>query len=393
MTAIKHALLLDKAVTDADPWIFYTDVRAHGKGYEEFYAKARDHFATFIRGRAAEVIPNGDSVIVRAEDTIIGEQIEEAFDLVVLSPAIIPSEGTKELAEMLGIDLGPDNFFLELHHKLRGIETKREGIYISGCSQGPKDVREATMESMATASKIATFLGKGKISLSPEIAYLIPGRCNLCELCINKCPTKAITKGKKEVIIDPISCVGCGICIPLCPQEAIDLEHNTEHQLIAQIQGVSEEGDTSPKIIAFLEKLTAYGSADLGGQSRRSYPPEVRLIGVPSIGRLGIKHLLHAFAAGTDGVLFIEGDDSLLKEDEVRAHVIQIQMKKDLRKFGIKSLRIQSITTTLPQYEKILSLFDSFVERISKIGPVSQEKRDALKKQLADEQYATQHTN
>ena len=171
----------------------------------------------------------------------------------------------------------------------------------------------------------------------------------------------------------------------MCPQEALDLEHTTEQQLIAQIRGVSEVGE-SPKIIAFLEKLTAYASADLGGQSRRSYPPEVRSIGVPSIGRLGTKHLLHAFAAGADGVLFIEGDDSLLKADEVRAHVIQ--MKKDLRKYGIKSIRIQSITTTLPQYEKILSLFDSFVERITKIGPISQEKRDELKKQLKDEQNA-----
>ncbi len=387
MNAIKHALLLDKAVPGAEPWVFYTDVRAHGKGYEEFYAKAREHLASFIRGRAAEVIPNGNSVIVKAEDTILGEQIEEAFDLVVLSPALIPNTGTKELAEMLGIDLGPDDFFLEVHHKLRGVETKREGIYIAGCAQGPKDVRETTMESMATASKVATFLGKGRISVSPEVAYLIPGRCDLCGLCIDHCPTKAIKKNKKDVVIDPISCVGCGICVPLCPREAIDLKNCTETQLNAQIQGVSEEGKPSPKIVAFLEKMTAYASADLGGQSRRSYPPEVRVIGVPSIGRLGLKHLLRAFASGADGIIFVEGDDSLLKEDQLRERVIQ--MKKDLRKFGIKPLRIQSTTTTIPQYEKIMSLFDAFVERISKIGPVSPEKREELKKYLESEQYAT----
>jgi len=388
MVAIKQALLLDKAVPGAEPWIFYTDVRAHGKGYEGFYAKAREHLTTFIRGRAAEVIPNGNTVIVKTEDTILGEQIEEPFDLVVLSPALIPNTGTKELAEMLGIDLGPDDFFLEVHHKLRGVETKREGIYITGCVQGPKDIRETTMESMATASKVATFLGKGRISVSPEVAFLISGRCNLCGICIDYCPTKAIKKGEKEVVIDSISCVGCGICVPLCPREAIDLKHCTESQLIAQIRGVSEEGKTSPKIIVFLEKMTAYGSADLGGQSRRSYPPEVRVVGVPSTGRLGIKHMLHAFAAGADGVIFIEGDDSLFRGDQLRERVIQL--KKDLDKFGIEPLRLQSTTTTLPEYEKIMSLFDSFVERISKIGPLSQEKREELRKYLAGEQYATQ---
>ncbi|MHA2374428.1 MAG: hydrogenase iron-sulfur subunit, partial [Candidatus Thorarchaeota archaeon] len=346
--------------------------------------KARGHHTTFIRGRASEVIPNGNNVIVKAEDTILGEQFEEPFDLVVLSPAIIPNTGTKELGKMLGIDLGPDDFFLEVHHKLRGVETKREGIYIAGCAQGPKDVRETTMESMATASKVATLLGKGKVSVSPEVAFLIPGRCDLCGICVDQCPTKAIKRTKKEVVIDSISCVGCGICIPLCPKGALDLRHCTESQLIAQIQGVCEEGEASPKIIAFLEKMTAYASADLGGTSRRSYSSEVRLVGVPSTGRLSIKHLLHAFAAGADGIMLVEGDDSLLSTDALRARVIQL--KKELRKFGIKPLRLQSTTTTIPQYEKMMSLFDSFVERIKKINPVSQEKREELKKYLAGQQ-------
>jgi heterodisulfide reductase subunit A len=380
MTAIKQALLLDKTVPEAEPWVFYTDVRAHGKGYEEFYAKAREHLTVFVRGRAAEVIPSGNTLIVKAEDTLLGKHVEENFDMVVLSPALVPNWGTKELADMLGIDLGPDGFFMEAHHKLRGVETKREGIYVAGAAQGPKDIRETTMESMAAASKVATFLGKGEISVSPEIAFLTPEKCDLCGVCIENCPARAIIKRKNEVVIDSVSCIGCGICVPLCPKEALDLKNTTDEQLIAQIKGIVEGDDPAPKIIAFTEKMTAYGSADLGGQSRRSYSPEIRIIRIPSIARLGIKHILHAFAAGADGIIFVEGDDSLLKEDKLREFVLKF--KKDLGKFGIQPLRLQSTTTTLPQYEKIFSLFDDFVERVKKMSPIAQEKREEIKRYL-----------
>lgn len=383
MTAIKHALLLDKAVPDAEPWIFYTDVRAFGKGYEEFYAKAREHLTTFVRGRPAEVIPNGSSLIVKAMDTLLGKQIEEQFDLVVLSPALVPNEDTKQLADMLGIDLGPDGFFLEAHHKLKGIETKRRGIFLAGAALGPKDIHETTMESMAAASKVTTFLGKGEKSVSPEVAYLIPERCDQCGICVGTCPAKAIIKVKNEVTINPIACNGCSICIPLCPKDALDLKHTTEKQMIAHIKGIVEGEDTALKVIAFVEKRTAYGSTDLGGQNRRSYSPEIRIIRVPSIARLGVKHVINAFAAGADGIVFVEGDDSVFAEDMVRERVMMF--KKHLGKFGIQPLRLQAAITTLPQYEKTLVLFDDFVERIKKMAPITREKREELKKYCEDE--------
>ncbi|MFQ5822333.1 MAG: hydrogenase iron-sulfur subunit, partial [Candidatus Heimdallarchaeota archaeon] len=148
----------------------------------------------------------------------------------------------------------------------------------------------------------------------------------------------------------------------------------------AQIHGIFEGDDTSPKILAFLEGTTAYGCVDLAGQTRLSYPPNVRIIRVPSTGRINVKHLLYAFSEGADGIVFIEGYDSVFDENRLRDHVIRI--KKDLQKFGVKSLRLMSTPTTLPQCNKIVKLFQTFNERISKMGLIPEEKRQELRENL-----------
>ena len=219
------------------------------------------------------------------------------------------------------------------------------------------------------------------------MAYLISDRCDLCGICIDQCPAKAINTGENEVIINSISCNGCGRCIPICPKEALDLKNTTDQQIIAQIKGIVEGESKTPKIIAFVQKRTAYDSVDLGGQIRRNYSPEIRIIRVPGIARLGSKHVLHAFAAGADGAVFVEGDDSISNRDRLRDRVLLF--KKDLRKFGINPLRLQPVITTLPQYEKTLNLFDIVVERIKKMTPINQEKRNEIKKHLEVEEIVS----
>jgi len=162
--------------------------------------------------------------------------------------------------------------------------------------------------------------------------------------------------------------------------QAIELNHCTEAQLTAQIRGVCKV-KTPPKIIAFIGGDTAYGSADLAGQTRESYSPNIKIIGVPSVGRVGLKHVLQAFASGADGVIFVESADSVFEEDMVREHVIRL--KKELGKYRVKSLRLLSIATTLPEYHKILNIFETLNERIMKLGPVSEETRSKVREQLA----------
>lgn len=114
---------------------------------------------------------------------------------------------------------------------------------------------------------------------------------------------------------------------------------------------------------------------------RYSYAPNVEIISIPRVGRIRLKHVLNAFAYGADGIIFVEGDDSVSKEEAVRAYIIQL--KKEARQYGIESLRLISITTTLPQYDKILNIFETFNNRISRIGPVEPETRSKLREKLA----------
>ncbi len=297
----------------------------------------------------------------------------------VLALGLVPDLGTEELAKKLGIQVGSDGFLLERHYKLRPVDSQREGVFVAGCALSPKDVRETTLEAMATASRVATFVGKGEISVSPEVAYIIQEKCDRCGICIKVCPVNAVEKSAEVVTINPISCIGCGICVPRCPREAIDLKNSTEAQLMAQIRAVSE-GGKSPKIVAFLEKEIAYGSADLAGQSRVSYPPNVEIIGVPSTGRVGLKHVLQAFASGADGVILLEDHGGVFTEEALREHVIQ--MKKELRAYDVKPLRLMSFSTTLPEYNKVQNTFETFDARISKIGPLSEETRAKIREKL-----------
>ena len=382
MVAIKQAIMFMNAVAGAEAWIFYQDIRAHGRGYEEFYSRAREKGVKFVRGLAARVLPTGNGLVVKAEDTILGEPIEESFDLVVLSTAMIPGPESEKISEVFGIQKGPDGFLLEKHYKLDPVDSVRKGIYLCGCALGPKDIRETVEQAMAAASRAVTFVGKGEFATSPEIPEINERRCNLCGECIAICPTNALKIKNSKVIVTPVSCINCGACVPVCPKEAISQFNFTDEQIITQIRALGADETEGPKIIAFLERKTAYASLDLAGTRRIDYPSNIRPMLVPSCMRIGPKHLLNAFAFGFDGVVFVEGDDSPFSGEKLRQHVTKL--KESLRRHKIESLRLQSMVTTIPQFEKLVNLFKTIGTRITRLGKISDEKRKSVQKILEE---------
>jgi len=172
MSALKHAQIIkEMALPQSEVYICYLDMRTTGKGYEEYYQRTRGLGITFIHGRPSEVIedPDTSNLRLRVEDAYLGENVNLEAELVVLSCAIVPSQGTEALSKILGIPLDENGFFKEMHPKLRPVETAIRGIYICGCAQGPKDIPNAIVQADAAASYADSELRKGEILLPQYI--------------------------------------------------------------------------------------------------------------------------------------------------------------------------------------------------------------------------------
>ncbi|MEM2970362.1 MAG: CoB--CoM heterodisulfide reductase iron-sulfur subunit A family protein, partial [Candidatus Bathyarchaeia archaeon] len=143
MYSLKEAILLkEKYRDDIEVFILYMDMRTNFKGYEEFYRRARELGIQFIRGRASHIMedPKTKNLIIRVEDTGLGDPIELEVEMVVLSTAAIPKKDAGDIARILNITRGTDGFFMESHPKLKPVDTPVDGIFLAGACQGPKDI-------------------------------------------------------------------------------------------------------------------------------------------------------------------------------------------------------------------------------------------------------------
>jgi heterodisulfide reductase subunit A len=235
MYATKLSQLLKRSDPQKDVYVFYTDLRAYGKGFEEYYKRAQQTGVKFIRGRVAEVMENPQTkkATLRAEDTLSRQIIESDFDLVVLSVGMEPSEGTKKIAEILRLARGPDGFIQEAHPKFRPVDTLAEGIFICGCAQGPKDIPDSVAQASAASSRAIRLMNRGEYDLDPVVSCVDDAACDGCAYCIEPCPYDALTlieymrdgAIKKTVQSNEILCHGCGTCMATCPKRGIYVHH------------------------------------------------------------------------------------------------------------------------------------------------------------------------
>lgn len=350
--SMKQAHLVKKMNKDAAVSIFYIDMRAAGRRFEEFYYNTQQEGVQFIRGRIADITPrDGGSLRVRYEDTLLSTIEEDEFDLVVLCPSLEAADGSQELARKLNVPLGDDGFIEEKHVKIDPVSSLNQSVYMAGCSIGPKDIHDSVTDGISAAHKVHQFLGRGRIEVSPE-KPMINDRCNECGICIKECPYGALS-GPGRPTLEALACVGCGICAAVCPQQAIDIRNYTREQLKSQISAMLED---TPGVVVFIDPA-AYAAADLAGVNRTVYSPEMRFLQVPSIHILDADLVNYAFESGAKGVMLVEGttDERL----EGRSKDLYGMLKKETRQHK-KPIRYSHVETA--QYEKMGNLFNVFAD-------------------------------
>jgi len=247
MYTAKHAMLLHHKCHGAKAYVFYMDIRATGKGYEEFVKRAMEEDgAVYIRGRVSRIYKRKDHLVVVGADTLTGKPVEVEADLVVLATAIVAREGADKLAQILGISYDGHNFYNEAHPKLRPVETNTAGIFLAGCAQAPKDIPDSVSQASAAASKALVMFSKNEMERDPVVSRVNEDYCVGCLTCKPVCPYNAIEEKeikdrmgnliKKVAHVNEGMCMGCGACAVTCRSGCIVLDGFTNNEIFEQIK-------------------------------------------------------------------------------------------------------------------------------------------------------------
>ena len=403
MYATKLSQLIKRSDPSRDVYVFYTDLRAYGKGFEEYYKRGQNEGVKFVRGRPAELIedPETKKVILRVEDTLTRSLIESEFDLVVLSVGLEPNKGTEKVADMLRLAKSPDGFLQEAHPKFRPVDTLTDGVFLAGTVQGPKDIPDTVAQASAAAARAIRLMNKGEYDVDPVMAFIHTDTCDGCGLCVEHCPMHAISivdrktdegKGSSPQIaeINEAMCKGCGSCTAYCPQDALDLHCYTTDQLLAEVEAAMADKKVGDyRVLVFADDMTAYRLADNVGTAKKAYSLDSRIIRVPSGSRITPKLMLQAFSLGADGILFGESEQ---KSNPYSHSVATIQenvskVQEILEEYGVEKDRVrlvQFVTVMLTGFVDNINALSDFVRNL---GPVPEDVKEKLGKTIDEKLF------
>jgi heterodisulfide reductase subunit A len=244
MYTAKQAILYKRAVPEGQAYMFYIDIRATGKGYEEFIKDGvEEEKLLYLRGRVSKIFRDGEKIKVWGVDTLSNKRIEISADMVVLSMAVVGNAGNRELGKKLNVITDTNCFVAEAHPKLGPVETLTAGIYLCGGAQAPKDIPDTISQASGAASKILSLFSRKELLHEPQIACVDQEVCSGCGYCESICAYRAVEVNPKKriAVVNEAVCESCGACAATCPSGAIQLKNCNRRQMIHMIDQIAKE--------------------------------------------------------------------------------------------------------------------------------------------------------
>ena len=347
MNTVKDTLMLKEHYPDMDVKVFYIDIRAFGKGFEDLFHRSKGKGVQYIRGLPGDVQedPASRDLSLFVENTAADRLEKHQVGMVVLSQGLVPSEDMKKIQEMLALQRTSDGFYLEAHPKLQPVDSASKGIFFAGTAEGPKDIKDAVTQASAAAARAARLMAPGKISVEAITPRVDEEQCTSCGICAKVCPFHAITvdkENKRPAVVIEAACTGCGTCAAECAFGAIEMNHFTDTQIIAQIHALLDENPLE-KIVCFACNWCSYAGADFAGVSRLEYPTHVRLIRTMCSGRVAEKFIWEAFKCEAPVVLVSGchfGDCHYIDANHWTQRRVE-RVRKKMEKWGLRKERLQ----------------------------------------------------
>jgi quinone-modifying oxidoreductase subunit QmoB len=391
MVALKQAnYVVEDNPADGQAYILYQHMRTPGHT-ELFYKAMQAQDGVFMtKASVTQVSATGNSLVVEAEDTLLGENLQLDVDMVVLAAGMIPTtaeSNTINLAYRQGpafLDLDLFDGYADSQFICFPYETRRTGIYTCGGVRKAETMEETIDDATGAALKAIQCIESANRGVSvhprsgdrtyPDFFF---SRCTQCKRCTEECPFGALDDDEKGTPLpNPTRCRRCGTCMGACPERIINFADYSIDMIGSMVKSIEVPDDDEEKlrIAVFVCENDAYPAVDMSGMHRNKINPLVRFIPVRCLGSVNMVWIKDAMSSGMDGVLLLGckyGDDyqcHFVKGSEIANRRME-NIGETLGSLGLEPERCGVREIAISDYDKIPGIVDEFVDQIIEMGP------------------------
>ncbi len=223
--AVRTAVDLKTENPDMSIYILYREMRTFGER-ENVYREAREKGIVFIRydldSKPVVEASGKDRLKVKVHDPILDKILSIEADFISLQTAIM-GKGNEDLARIFRVNMDSDGFLAETPEKLGPVDSTTKGVFMAGLAVYPKDTGESITQAKAASARALEILARDTVQVGGLVAEVMPDKCAVCCTCVRTCPfdVPLIDPERGAAYIDPGLCQGCGMCVAECPGKAI----------------------------------------------------------------------------------------------------------------------------------------------------------------------------